>query len=47
MLYWIFFLPVHAWLFRGLLRSIARRSGDPAPGPVKGFNAAERGPYHS
>jgi uncharacterized protein YbjT (DUF2867 family) len=44
MLYWIFFLPVHDWLFRGLLRALAHRSGDPSPGAVKGSSAAERNP---
>jgi uncharacterized protein YbjT (DUF2867 family) len=44
MLYWILFLPVHDWLFRGLLRSLARRSGDPSPAAVRGSSTARRGP---
>ena len=43
MLYWILCLPIHDWLFRGLLRSLARRSGDPSPGAVRGKSTAERG----
>ncbi len=44
MLYWIFCLPVHDWLFRGLLRALARRGGDPQVGRVRGASAAKRTP---
>ena len=28
-LYWYFFLPVHRWLFSGMLRALARKTGRP------------------